>query len=762
MALTLTGRIMSRDALLDTDLREIAIHRSGAGNFLYAATGRNGGLSVYRIDEGGGLARLADSSYFTTGDVGLGGFDIVEAGGSARLVLHQVGAGSLIGYAIEDDGSLSGAMTMPLPGPGGQRPSAVASFGLGGGRAALYMVDAETGGIDGWIADHSGAITAAAKLSGKAAHYVLDTQAVLTVAETAGGSAFLLAADSGSQGLSCYGIDAKTGALTRTATLGAADGLGVAAPSAIAAVTHGGVTRVLLAASGSSSISVMELGEDGSLSVSDHILDTRATRFAGITALEVVETGDHVLVLAGGADDGISLFSLLDDGRLVHLQSLAHEEGLGLENITAIEAIRIGDQIQVFVTSGGAAGLSQFSLDLGVLGQVLDSADPAPGAAAGAGVPPAIHGGVEDDILVTGAAGGELSGGGGADTFVLSPTDDILRILDFERGSDRLDLSAFPMLRSLDQLRFEAIPTGTWVRFGGTEIKVISADGKPLGPADLWPGGFDTPDRVILPSDGSGDGPDGGGDDGGSSDGGGDGDGGGETETGPGAGDDTLTGGAGDDHLSGGGGEDTLYGGDGDDRLEGGDGADLLEGGGGADTLDGGAGDDELMGRDGNDLLEGGAGDDILGGGGGNDHLRGGPGDDQIAGNDGDDRLWGEAGDDTLQGGAGRDRLIGGAGDDQLLGRAGRDWLQGGGGDDRLSGGGGRDRYVFAEDHGDDTITDFDPGQDRIQLDISGLSFEDLKIEAMAEGALIDTGEGTILLEGVDAEELDPEHFLFT
>jgi len=804
MALSLTGRLLSRDSLLDTDLRDIAIHQTETGSYLYAATGLSGGLSVYRIDEGGGLARLADSSYFTVADLSMGGFDIVETGGSARLVLHEVGGGSLIGYAIEADGSLAEAATMDLPGSSRQTPSAVASFALGGGRAALYMVDAETGNIDGWIADHSGSITASAKLSGEASHYMLDSQAVLAVAETARGRAFLLAADSASQGLSCYAIDAKTGALERTATLGAADGLGVAAPSAIETVTHDGTTWVLLAASGSSSISVMELEADGSLRATDHIIDTLATRFDGITALEVVETDGHILVFAGGADDGLSLFSLLDDGRLVHLQSLAHEEGLGLENITGIEAIRTGDRIQIFVTSGGDAGLSQFSLDLRALGSVLRSADAAGGASAGSGAIPAIEGGAGDDILVSDAAGGELSGGGGADTFVLSPTDEVLRILDFERGIDRLDLSSFPMLRSLDQLRFEPTATGTWVRFGETEIKVVSADGKPLGPADLWPGGFDTPDRVDPSPEG---------------DGGGDGDGGGTS------GDDVLTGGGGDDRLTGGGGDDQLFGGDGHDRLLGGAGADLLEGGGGDDTLSGQVGDDRLMGRDGADLLLGGAGADELSGGGGADVLRGGTGGDWLEGNADDDRLFGDAGDDQLFGGDGNDRLVGGAGDDlldggdgrdvlqgkggddrliggpgadrlsggagddqllggtgsdrlrggggndrlwggagddRLLGRAGQDWLQGGEGDDQLTGGGGRDRYVFAEDHGDDSITDFNPDQDRIQLDIPGLSFDNLRIEALGEDTLIDTGEGTILLQGVDAEDIGPGHFLFS
>jgi hypothetical protein len=74
-----------------------------------------------------------------------------------------------------------------------------------------------------------------------------------------------------------------------------------------------------------------------------------------------------------------------------------------------------------------------------------------------------------------------------------------------------------------------------------------------------------------------------------------------------------------------------------------------------------------------------------------------------IKGNIGNNRLTGLGGADSLQGGAGNDRLTGGQGIDQL------------------SGGQGADRFVFATKADSnlrqpDTITDFRPGQDKIDL----------------------------------------------
>ncbi|MBP7240669.1 M10 family metallopeptidase C-terminal domain-containing protein [Amaricoccus sp.] len=131
--------------------------------------------------------------------------------------------------------------------------------------------------------------------------------------------------------------------------------------------------------------------------------------------------------------------------------------------------------------------------------------------------------------------------------------------------------------------------------------------------------------------------------------------------------------------------------------------ADRILGDEGADEIYGSDGDDELRCRAGDDQLFGGAGNDILGGGADNDRLWGGDGDDALTGGTGDDWLWGEAGADQLDGREGADILVGGLGADVL------------------TGGADADLFVFnalAESPREarTTITDFEPGLDRIDL----------------------------------------------
>ncbi|MFC2974475.1 calcium-binding protein [Azotobacter bryophylli] len=239
------------------------------------------------------------------------------------------------------------------------------------------------------------------------------------------------------------------------------------------------------------------------------------------------------------------------------------------------------------------------------------------------------------------------------------------------------------------------------------------------------------------------------------------------------AGQDKLHGGGGDDRLYGGTDHDELYGDAGDDRLYGGSGLDLLVGGSGADRLVGGSDADTLIDGDEGDVLIGGSGDDhyrisgpvelVEGESGGRDTIYaielellrlpehfediimhdtrvayGNDADNRITPEDefdatitdyslyglgGNDLLYGASGDNRLEGGSGNDSLVGAAGDDTLIGGDGDDRLEGGNDRDRLSGGDGQDvfAYGWSDESGPsadtrDRITDFEPGDDRIDL----------------------------------------------
>ena len=93
-----------------------------------------------------------------------------------------------------------------------------------------------------------------------------------------------------------------------------------------------------------------------------------------------------------------------------------------------------------------------------------------------------------------------------------------------------------------------------------------------------------------------------------------------------------------------------------------------------------------------------------------------------INGTSGNDEIRGERGDDTLNGQAGDDLLRGGKGNDTLDGGDGNDRLRGDAGDDILTGGAGRDRFIFNVRGGNDTVTDFENGSDRLDFTNYGIT----------------------------------------
>ena len=112
-------------------------------------------------------------------------------------------------------------------------------------------------------------------------------------------------------------------------------------------------------------------------------------------------------------------------------------------------------------------------------------------------------------------------------------------------------------------------------------------------------------------------------------------------------------------------------------------------------------------------------------------------------------------GDVVLDGGAGNDTLIGGSGTQTFIGGPG----------DTITGGSGADLFVFGVKFGANTISDFDPKNDHIQLAKSEFAnFNAVLADASHVGGntviTLDLAD-TITLKGVSVSSLHSSDFLF-
>ncbi|WP_162798615.1 calcium-binding protein [Sulfitobacter sp. SK012] len=727
---------------LDTDIRDLEIVRLSTGTYLYSATGQGGGVSMYRLRADGNQALLRDTSHYSGPQNGtaIGQLTEVELNGMRQLLVGGLDGAALAGNRLLDNGELGGRIITTLPGSTAE-PTALAVL-LGNGTEALYAVDEAGGLLTTYTVRNDGSLGQRSVASSDRDAFTLDVEVQLEIA-TIGNRSFVLAADSGGDGVSSFMVtNVATGALGATDRLGAEQGLGIDTPTVLQTVQAYGATWVLVGSAGSGSISVMRLFYDGRLEATDHILDSRDTRFDDLAAMDVVRVGDQALVVAGGGDDGLSLLSLLPDGQLVHLQSIAHDGENGLDNISSIEVIKLNGRLQVFVSATNTPGVMQFSIDVSNIGIVMRdtgvATDRLTGGAGddmivgGLGVD-ILNGGAGDDIMVSGYGRGVMDGGSGRDIFVIRPGEGMIRIRDFNPSEDRLDLGHLPMLRNTGQLNINQTGYGARITYGDTVIDIDSHNGQSLGTRDFFPGSMQrlgTPDRAMIlsgPYDpslvvnnagagtpdygprtqyagGIGDvrgGPTYGGDGPGSNVGtsvstsssgttGGTGLPGARGAATPGRTVNAteraqvISGSVGDDTISVGGGNDRVFSGAGHDFVAAGLGNDMVGSGSGWDTVNGGWGNDSIYGGSGNDLIRGQGGHDELWGGNQNDIVEGGAGNDLLGGGRGDDIVRGGDGNDTVYAFWGADRIGGGNGNDEIWGGYGTDTIWGDGGSDTI------------------------------------------------------------------------------
>jgi Ca2+-binding RTX toxin-like protein len=232
--------------------------------------------------------------------------------------------------------------------------------------------------------------------------------------------------------------------------------------------------------------------------------------------------------------------------------------------------------------------------------------------------------------------------------------------------------------------------------------------------------------------------------------------------------------------------------------INGTDGVNNLTGTNEEDTINGLGGNDVLRGQAGADSIDGGAGNDILIGGIGADTLDGGAGTADSAnyttstaavqvdlslavqvstGDANGDVLIGiEAitgsnvlSGDTLTGNGSGNTLIGMAGADTLNGAGGNDLLFGGTGNDSITGGAGVDSFFFQAGWGNDRVSDFQDGVERINVaQVAGLTAASFGVrltvgdDGTGRALITDTLLGnTIVIENLAPGQITAADFVF-
>ncbi len=478
-------------AALDSGIGDTALKTFNGETYLYSTSGSGGGLVSWRLVEGAG-PKEQDQQYFDASiahQVGRSGTPIHLAGNN-QLVLDVDTAPGLVGYELNADGTIGALQETDALAGGGDIAAAV-QVTIGAGDL-LALAHEDTGQIGTYSINGDGSLSPA--------HSINASASTLQTLQS-GSNHFIVGADATSGTISSYSIDQGSGVLSEVAGNDDIQTLGISSPTAVETIQAYGKSWIVVAGSQSNSLSVMELDASGQLKPTDHILDTLHTRFGAVQDLSILEVNGRVFVVAGGGDDGITLFTMTPDGQLIHMDSFADTLDSGLQNVQTISVAHMGDELQIFVSSQHDAGLTQLSVSIADLGIVAKGFGTVTGTAQddmlkGGILDTILDGGAGDDMLITGTSSTTMTGGAGADIFVIRQTSGPTLITDFHAGTDRLDLTDYPFLRTPAQLDFTSTAQGAQIAYRDETIELVSANGTSLTTEQVFGAGFGGPDHI--------------------------------------------------------------------------------------------------------------------------------------------------------------------------------------------------------------------------------------------------------------------------
>lgn len=456
------------------------VEQGGYARLIY---GQRGGSALNALDLGAVSVPLADPGDPWVGTSGGSLLSVQSTSGQPRVFVASawavplqatplvpalaLGAPATVSSSL---GTLSGVTAFEIIERGATDIAVVAQRGIEGLRI-FSLSDA-------------GGLTLIGSLSDGPKATVLEVTDLASV--LAGGQTYLLVLSALENGISSYQIG-PTGVASFIDTMGMRDGLAVNGPVAMQVAELGGQDFAVIAATGSSSLSVVRINPMGVLFQTDHLIDDRTTRFADVAALDMFVAQDRVFVVAAGSDAGLTVLELLPGGRLAPYLTVALETGQGMANVTGIEAqMMSATRAALLLTDARGDRINHFELDLSALGQsITASGGTVTGTALddrilGSAAAEVLQGGAGNDWIYDGGGSDQLRGGAGADVFVFARDGAVDRVLDFERGIDRLDVRDWGRIYGIEALTLTATSTGATVSYGNEQVILTASNNAAL------------------------------------------------------------------------------------------------------------------------------------------------------------------------------------------------------------------------------------------------------------------------------------------
>lgn len=490
ISFTILSSVVDDNSLELLGVSDMAFAVIGGQDFLLVAAEADGAITSFNVSANL-VPQLIDTQSFTdtSGTLAVGQLTLTEVDGVPTLLPSAKFDDNVATYTIDDTGNISNPMPQPQGG-NTVSPFTVTHSVIVGDKTYLYAAERGVSGIASYWMQPGDSFSAKVSYAASSFDFFGDVAAFASV--PVGAATYLFTASAFDAGLNSFSVGAN-GGLELIDSVAPSEASGFSLPQALETVALNGQAYLLMASAGTNSITSYVVGNDGTLTETDHLIDTTNTRFQDAGVLESFTYDDRGFILAAGSDDGLTLLEISTRGTLSVLAVLADDFNTTLNNITDIEVAILGTEIHAFVSSGVENGFTQIKINIDNNGiTVIGTAahDTLNGTAqndtlVGFDGSDRLYGGNGNDLMVDGTGRDHFFGGVGVDIFQFEPDNTLDLIRDYEVGIDKIDLSFLGAAASMEDLNITGRSFGAVIIAGTEEIRITTIDNTQLNAQDF-------------------------------------------------------------------------------------------------------------------------------------------------------------------------------------------------------------------------------------------------------------------------------------
>ena len=344
--------------------RSVTTAEVGGMTYLFVAGTNDNGVSVFRVDDGGLLANvtnvLDDSSLELNG-----AYSVITAvaGGTTYLFVTGLTDSGVSVFSVANDGLLTSVTDVPDAGSLELRGASSVTTAVAGGTTYLFVSAFFDDGVSVFSVANNGMLNSVQDVSDGGMRELDGARSVTTA--VAGGTTYLFVAGQNDDGVSVFSV-ANDGMLTSVQDVDDADdvNLELDGASSVTTAVVDGTTYLFVAGQNDDGVSVFSVANNGLLTNQANVTNNVNLYLNGANSVTTaVAGGTTYLFVAGTDDNGVSMFRVGDTGALANVTNVTDASSLELAGAFSVTTAVVADMTYLFVAGRTDNGVSVFRVE---------------------------------------------------------------------------------------------------------------------------------------------------------------------------------------------------------------------------------------------------------------------------------------------------------------------------------------------------------------------------------------------------------------